>query len=86
MNGLFFRSKHGIPRRKQYGLLLKDFLILGINIFFVYNHTEHVFVKPFVGHDEVSVVGTIAPAVFNQPFLWLAVFVKVNSYEGHGMR
>lgn len=66
---LFFRSKHRIPCRETYRLLFQDFLYFGSREFCFYDKTEHVFVEPFVCHDEMPLITTGgAPTVLYHPF------------------
>ena len=73
------------PRREEGRFLLEYLRDVGRYVFLVHDEAEHVFVKPSVGRDEVSVVGSGSPAVFNHPFEWLAVFVEVYGDEGRGV-
>ena len=52
----------------------------------VNDQAEHVFVEPFVGHDEVAAVDALSPAVLDHPFLRLPVLVQVDGHQGHGVR
>ena len=56
MKILFLFCEHRIPRREKCRILLENFLDLGSDILLVDNETEHIFVKPLVGHDKMPVV------------------------------
>ncbi len=49
------------------------------------NMAEHVFVEPFVRHDQVAVVGTRSPTVFHHPLFRLAVGIQIYRHQCHGM-
>ena len=57
-NALFFALKEGVPSGKQDGLHLEEFENLGGYVLLVYYEAEGVLIKPFVGHNQVSVVTT----------------------------
>ena len=83
---LFFRSKHRIPCRETYRLLFQDFLYFGSREFCFYDKTEHVFVEPFVCHDEMSLITTGgAPTVLYHPFHGFSVLIKIDCHQRHGM-
>jgi|GEM_PF-4497571 len=53
---LFFASEERIPCWKERRLLLEELQSGGRNEALFNHEAEHVFVKPFVGHDEVALV------------------------------
>ena len=53
---LFFRSEHRVPRREHDRLLFHELHDVSRNVLLFYYYTEHVVVKPFVGHDQVALV------------------------------
>lgn len=54
--GLFLTLKEGVPSGKLDGLHLEEVENLGRYVLLIHNETEGVLIKPFVGHDEVTVV------------------------------
>lgn len=83
---LFFRSKHRIPCRETYRLLFQDFLYFGSREFCFYDKTEHVFVEPFVCHDEMSLITTGgAPTILYHPFHGFSVLIEIDCHQRHGM-
>ena len=53
---LFFASEERIPCWKERRLLLEELQSGGRNEALFNHEAEHVFVKPFVGHDEVALI------------------------------
>ena len=56
--GLFLTLKEGIPSGKQDGLHLEKVENLGGYVLLIYYEAEGILIKPFVGHNEVTVVTT----------------------------
>ena len=53
---LFFASEERVPCWKERRLLLEELQCGGRNEALFNHEAEHVFVKPFVGHDEVALI------------------------------
>ena len=53
---LFFASEERVPCWKERRLLLEELQSGGRNEALFNHEAEHVFVKPFVGHDEVALI------------------------------
>ena len=53
---LLFGGEEGIPCGELYGLLLEEVKHRGGYVLLVHHDAEHVFIEPFVGHDEVALV------------------------------
>ena len=53
---LFFASEERIPCRKERRLLFEELQCGGRNEALFNHEAEHIFVKPFVGHDEVALI------------------------------
>ena len=83
---LLFTLEERIPCRQERGLLLKEVEgALRNEALFDYE-AEHIFVKPLVGHDEVTAYAAVqSPRVFDLPFAGLSFVVEVNGTKCHRM-
>src|SRR3712207_7596144 len=75
-------SKQRIFGYNHQRFLIKVVQQLLTYVFLIHHKTEHILVKPIVGHDDTALMAAVsAPTVLHLPLQWLAGSVQIRSEE-----